>query len=68
MKRFLWLMVVAVVAFPVCAVLHNAIGAILGIEEAVFFLLAVVVSPLAFAVGVIGVLVSLVRRHFSGAR
>lgn len=67
MKRFVWLMVVAVVAFPVCVVLHNAISALLGIEEPVFFLLAVVVAPLAFAVGLVGVLVSLVRRQFGRA-
>ena len=60
-------MVVAVVAFPICMVLHNAVSAILGIEEPVFFVLAVIVAPLAFAVGLIGVLVSLVRRQFGRA-
>ncbi|MGQ9677324.1 MAG: hypothetical protein ACUVX1_16800 [Chloroflexota bacterium] len=67
MKRFLWLMVVAVVAFPICMVLHNAVSAILGIEEPVFFVLAVIVAPLAFAVGLIGVLASLLRRQFGRA-
>lgn len=67
MKRFLWLMVVAVVAFPVCVVLHNAISAILGIEEPVFFVLAVVVAPVAFVVGLVGVLANLLRRQFGKA-
>ena len=60
-------MVVAVVAFPICMVLHNAVSAILGIEEPVFFVLAVIVAPLAFAVGLIGVLASLLRRQFGRA-
>lgn len=34
---------------PLAAILHNVIGALLGQEEPVFFVIAVVVAPLAFA-------------------
>lgn len=56
--RFAWLAAVAVLSFPVLVFLHNAVGAVLGIEEPVFFLLALAALPM-FALGVIGGLVSL---------
>jgi hypothetical protein len=55
--RFAWLAAVAVLSFPVLVVLHNAVGALLGIEEPVFFFLALAAVPL-FVVCVIGALVS----------
>ena len=56
--RFAWLAAVAVLSFPVLVFLHNAIGALLGMEEPVFFFLALAAVPV-FVVGVIGTLVSL---------
>jgi len=41
--------------------LHNAISGLFGIEEPVFFSIAVLVSPLAFAVGLVGSLVFFVK-------
>ncbi|MCL6445845.1 MAG: cysteine--tRNA ligase [Alicyclobacillus sp.] len=40
----------------------DAISAIFGVEEPVFFLIATVVAPIAFVVGVVGSLVLLIRR------
>lgn len=48
-------------------ILHNAVSALLGLEEPVFFIIAVILSPGAIAVGLIGSLVifikGLVRKH-----
>jgi len=57
LKRFLQLAALSVGAFIICVFLHNMLGALLGAEEPVFFILAVIVSPLALAVGLIGSLV-----------
>ena len=56
--RFAWLASVAVLWFPVSVFLHNVIGGVLGVEEPVFFLLALASLP-AFALGVIGTVASL---------
>lgn len=47
--------------FPVAIVLHNVFSALLGGEEAVSFILALVVAPAATTVGVVGVAISLWR-------
>jgi hypothetical protein len=44
--------------FPVAVFLHNVIGGVVGVEEPVFFFLALASLP-AFALGVIGTLASL---------
>lgn len=61
-KKFLMLMGSAVVAFVVSVIMHNAISAIWNVEEPVFFIIAVVIAPIAFAVGLIGSAVVLFRR------
>jgi len=43
--------------FIISVFLHNALSGLLGVEEPVFFVIAVFVSPLAFAVGLVGSLV-----------
>lgn len=45
-KKFLYL----VVAWVAAVILHNAVSKLLGIEEAVFFTLAVPIIPLYFIV------------------
>ncbi len=56
--RFAWLASAAVLWFPVSVLLHNVIAGVLGVEEPVFFFLALASLP-AFALGVIGTLASL---------
>ena len=58
--KFLMVSGAAVVAFLVAVFLHNAIYALFHVEEPVFFLLAVVVAPLAFGAGIVGAIVSAV--------
>ena len=42
-------------------ILHNAVSALFGLEESVFFVIAVILSPGAIAVGLIGSLVIYVK-------
>lgn len=55
----------AVALFVVSVVLHNLVSGLLGVEEPVFFLLAVVVAPLLFVAGVAGSIVAIIRRRIS---
>ena len=57
LKVFLVVAGVAVATFILSVFLHNAISAVFDIEEAVFFTIAVSISPLAFLVGLVGSLV-----------
>lgn len=67
LKYSLQTMGISGVVFIVSVILHNSISAILGVEEPVFFLIAVVVAPLAFVVGAVGSAVLLLRRLFTRA-
>ena len=51
----------SVAAMPLAIVLHNLVSALIGGEEAVFFVVALVVAPAAFAVGVVGAGLALTR-------
>jgi hypothetical protein len=53
-KVFLGIAWISAIAFPVCAVLHNAFDAVFHVEEPVFFLLAVIGAPLGVLVGLAG--------------
>ena len=57
LKTFLIIAGIALGTFIVSAFLHNALSGLFGIEEPVFFCIAVFIAPLAFAVGLIGSLV-----------
>ncbi len=46
--------VVGVAAFPVAIVLHNVLSALIGGEEAVSFVVALLVAPLLICVGTLG--------------
>lgn len=66
-RIFLAIAGISAIAFPVAAILHNAAEALFHVEEAVFFLIAVIGAPLGVAAGLIGAAVStywgrLVRR------
>lgn len=53
-KNFLAIAWISAIAFPVCAVLHNAVDAVFHFDEPVFFLLAIIGSPAGLAVGLVG--------------
>jgi hypothetical protein len=57
-RRWQTLLVGAIVTFPVAVVLHNAVSGLTGIEEPVFFLIAVIGAPVAFIAGAVGTLVT----------
>ena len=62
LKKFLLLTEASVVGFPIFALLHNWVSGLLNTEEAVFFTLAVLVCPLGFLVGIVGIIVIVVKR------
>ena len=53
-RTFLGIALASAIAFPVGAVLHNAVEAIFHVEEPVFFLIAVIGAPVGVAVGLLG--------------
>jgi len=57
LKTFLLISGLSIGTFIVGVFLHNALGALFGIEEPVFFIIAVILSPAALAAGIIGSLV-----------
>ncbi len=57
LKTFLLITGISVGIFIISVFLHNALSGLLGVEEPVFFIIAVIVAPLALAVGLIGSLV-----------
>jgi len=57
LRTFLWLVGISIGIFIICVFLHNMLSGLLGVEEPVFFIIAVILSPLALAVGIIGSLV-----------
>ena len=61
LKKFLLIAGISLAVFIISVFLHNAISGLLGIEEPVFFCIAVFVAPLGFAVGLIGSLVIFAR-------
>jgi hypothetical protein len=60
LKLSLIIAALAPLVLAVSVMLHNAISAWLGMEEPLFFVVAVVVAPLAFVIGVVGIVVSAV--------
>jgi hypothetical protein len=65
LKTFLLIAGISLGAFIISFVLHNALSALFGIEEPVFFTIAVFVAPAAFAVGIIGSLVVFLKGLFT---
>ena len=61
MRIFLVLAGTSVAVFIISVLLHNLVSHLLGVEEAVFFIIALAVSPLAFATGIIGSLVIFIQ-------
>lgn len=57
LKAFLLVVGISVGAFIISVFLHNVLGGLFGVEEPVFFIISVVLAPLALVVGLIGSLV-----------
>jgi hypothetical protein len=57
LKKFLLLTGASAVGFFISALLHNIVGALFDIEEPVFFVMATIVCPIGFLVGVVGTIV-----------
>jgi uncharacterized membrane protein len=57
-RMFLAVAGISALAFPIAAVLHNAVDALFHVEEPVFFLIAVIGAPIGVVVGVIGAALS----------
>lgn len=51
-----------IIAWILAVILHNAVYAIFNIEEAVFFLLAVIVIPLYFIISVVYTIINKVKK------
>ena len=60
-SRALVMMGVALAVAVISLLLHNAIYALFGLDEAVFFILCIIVAPLAFVAAALTVLVFFVR-------
>jgi hypothetical protein len=63
LKPSLIITALAPIVFAVAVVLHNLISAWLGVEEPLFFFVAVVVAPLAFVIGLVASIVALVTER-----
>ena len=61
LKKFLLLTGISSTGLFVFVLLHNAIYALFHVEEPFFFLLAVVVCPLGFFIGLIGAIVLIIK-------
>ena len=64
LKTFLLIAGISLAAFIISVFLHNVISGLFGIEEPVFFIIALL-SVVAFAVGLIGSLVIFIKGLFS---
>ena len=61
MRTFLMVAGISAGGFIISVVLHNLISGLSGVEEPVFFILAVIIAPAAVAAGLIGSLVIFVK-------
>jgi len=61
LKAFLLVAGISLGAFIISVFLHNVISGLFGTEEPVFFCIAVFVSPLALAVGIVGSLAIFIK-------
>ena len=62
LKKFLLLTGASVVGLPVFVILHNVVSGLFNIEEAVFFIIAMIVCPVGFLVGAIDSIVLRVKK------
>lgn len=64
LKTFLALAGISLAVFILGVFLHNALSGLFRIEEPVFFVIATIIAPLSFAVGLIGSLVFSIKGRF----
>lgn len=62
LKKFVLTMSISAGVFVVSVVAHNVISGWFGIEEPVFFFIAVILAPAAFLVGAVGSIVVIIKR------
>lgn len=62
LKKFVLTMSISAGAFVVSVLAHNVISGWFGIEEPVFFFIAIILAPLAFVVGAVGSIVVISKR------
>ena len=62
LKKSLLMMGISVGGFVVSFLLHNAISGLLGIEEPVFFFIAIALCPAAFLIGAVGSIVLAIKK------
>ncbi len=68
LKKFLLMMGISAGAFVVSVILHNAISGWFGVEEPVFFIIAVFLCPLGFLVGAVGSIVLAIKKFRLGKK
>ena len=61
LKGFLLLTGAAPVAMLVFGILHNAVSGLLNTEEPVFFFLTIIICPIGFLVGAVGLIVLAIK-------
>ncbi len=63
LKAYLLLTGFSSAGFFIAIILHNLIFALFGVEEAVFFIIAIVICPICFLIGAIGSIVMFRRKR-----
>jgi hypothetical protein len=61
LKKFMILLGISLAGFIISVFLHNLFDALFNVEEAVFFIIAVIVAPLAFITGLVGSAVMFIK-------
>ena len=64
-KTFLLVLIISLAVMLVSVILHNLLSALFKKEEAVFFIIAVFISPIGILVGALGVIVLGIKSLFS---
>ncbi len=65
LKKFLLLTEASFTGLLVFGILHNVVSALFNTEEPVFFILAIIVCPVGFLVGVVGIIVLATKKKTS---
>jgi len=63
LKKFSLLTGASAVGFLVFVFLHNAVYGLFGVEEPFFFILAVIICPLGFLVGLVGSAILFIKKN-----
>ena len=61
LKKFLLLTGASTVGLPVFGILHNVVSGLFNTEEPVFFIIATIVCPIGFLVGIVGTIVLAIK-------